>query len=136
MLDMKKVVLFGTTLVVAIGCTALAKSTISKRNRGDSFKAKYTNSQNLDSQDDSGDKVKKPDGKKIKKKQNCKELTEEEKAAIKEKRESISEEKKLKKEKYEQLTDEEKEALKESRINKRQGKMKKNRASSSQETEA
>lgn len=115
MLNMKKVILVGATMVVAVGCTVFAASGdkfsfkdngIKKRD----FKEKFSNSIDKDNSESSGDTIKKGKGKKRKAK--FENLTDEEKAELKEKRET---EKANKKEKFENLTDEEKAALKEKR---------------------
>ena len=119
MIDKKKVVLVGTALVVAIGCNVLAKSktNLSSGERGGKrgyLKAQFSDSQKLESEEISGDKVRFKCERKMKEgtrgntSKDFKNLTEEEKAALEEK-------KSAKKEKYENLTEEEKAALKEKR---------------------
>ena len=100
-------------MVVAVGCSVFAASGDNNSFNGmkkNDFKAKFSNSLELKDSESSGDAFKMRKGKF--KKAKFKNLTDEEKAELKEKRET---EKANKKEKIENLTDEEKAALKEKR---------------------
>lgn len=113
MFNMKKVILVGATMVVVVGCNVFAASgdKFSFNDNGmkkRDFKEKYSNSIDVKNSESSGDTFKMGKGKF--KKAKFKNLTEEEKTELKEKRES---EKANKKEKFENLTEEEKAALKE-----------------------
>lgn len=133
MLDMKKVILVGATVVIAVGCNVFAASGdfdsfkdygIKKRE----FKEKYSNSINVNNSESSGDTIK--IRKRKTKKEKCKNLTEEEKAELKEKRET---EKANKKEKFKNLTEEQKETLKEKMGGKKEHKFKKRNSTVAQE---
>ena len=120
MIDKKKVVLLGTTLVLLVGCNVFANSKMNLSSNENGYKrsylkARYSNTQTVNSCDVSGDNleeksVKNKTKRKVKFNSN---LSEEEKAALKEKKESIKEMRKSKKEKLENLSEEEKATLKE-----------------------
>jgi len=126
MIDKKKVVLLGTTLVLLVGCNAFAKSKMNLSSNENDYKrsylkARYSNTQIVDSGDVSGDNLKEKSvrnkaQRKVKFNSN---LNEEEKAALKEK--------------FENLTDEEKAALKETKALKKERKVKSETATNNQE---
>ena len=105
---MKKVILVGATLVVIVGCNVFAASgdkTIfsEKIEKMKNFKAKCSNSMEIDNSDSSGDIIKErnPKTKKYKKARKNKRfenLTEEEKSALKEQNEALKNKKNLNKE--------------------------------------
>ena len=120
MIDKKKVVLLGTTLVLLVGCNVFAKSkmNLSSNENGHKssyLKSRYSNTQIVDSGDVSGDNLEEKSVKN-KTRRNAKlnsNLIEEEKAALKERKESIKEMRKSRKAELESLSEEEKAALKE-----------------------
>ena len=120
MKDKKKVVLLGTTLVLLVGCNVFAKSKMNLSSNENDYKrsylkARYSNTQTVDSGDVSGDNLKEKSvrnkvQRKVKLNSN---LSVEEKAALEEKKESIKKMRNSKKEKLESLSEEEKAALEE-----------------------
>ena len=124
MIDKKKVVLLGTTLVLLVGCNVFAKSKMNfssneNGNKRAYLKARYSNAQTVDSGDKFGEKTAKKVKNKNQKKAKLNNLSDEEKAAIKEK--------------FENLTEEEKAALKERKALKKERKVKSETATSNQE---
>ncbi len=140
MLDKKKVILVGAVLATLIGGSALAKgkdnlSTMKKGLRAENAKPKYSDSQNVDDSSESGDPL---ENKRVKcknrKDKKFQDLTDEEKEALKQKRESMKEERRAKKAEFESLSEEEKAALKERKATKKEGKLKREKSSSAQDS--